>query len=65
MAKNKPEAPKAGKEKLERLPSARNGRRRKAASFGVWGYEKESLRREARAAGMTLSCYVNRKLLLP
>lgn len=51
--------------KIQRLPKSKNGKRRKSASFGLWAYEKKGLKKEARDAKMSLSYYVNLKLLLP
>lgn len=47
---------------LKRLPKSRNGTHRSSAGLGCYEYQKEHLRREARAAGMTVSYYLNHLL---
>jgi hypothetical protein len=52
----------AGKERLKRLPASKNGAHRKQASLGCYQYQKDELRRRAKAEGMTVSRYLNELL---
>jgi hypothetical protein len=54
--------PKDAKLKILRLPPSKNGARRKTASLGAYEYQKEVLRKRARAQRMTVSRYLNELL---
>jgi hypothetical protein len=47
------------KPKLKRLPKSNNGVRRKRVSMGCYGYQREYLKAQAKAHGMSLSYYLN------
>lgn len=49
----------AGHETLLRLPRSKNGARRKTASLGCYRYQKDELKRRAKASKMTVSRYLN------
>lgn len=59
MAKQNKEA---GKEALMRLPRSRNGAHRKQAALGCYQYQKDELKKRAKASKMSVSRYLNELL---
>jgi len=49
---------KSGKPKIKRLPK-KNGVIRKSASLSVYQYQKDELKKRAKAKGMSVSYYLN------